>query len=101
MVQDLNYNQNEGPVYQDWGPSLETDQGRGFLDAGLCSAHDGSFVLTREDKAKQRQCLMDYADARQAYLAQAALNIESYAPEAQLFHKNKLILFIFFKKTVF
>lgn len=29
VVQDLNYKQNEGPVYQDWAPSLETDQGRG------------------------------------------------------------------------
>lgn len=75
MVQDRNYNQNEGPVYRDWSPSLETDQGRGFLDAGLCSAHEGSFVLTREDKAKQHQCLMDYADAGWADLAQAALNI--------------------------
>lgn len=29
VVQDLNYNQNEGPVYQDWGPSLETRPGEG------------------------------------------------------------------------
>lgn len=56
VVQDLNYKQNEGPVYQDWAPSLETDQGRGFLVAGLCPAYDGSFVLTRQDKAKQHHC---------------------------------------------